>query len=574
MFIEKIKIVNYRGLDLEIKDLKESFLIIGQNDSGKTSLCNAIRKVLDFNIRRMPLTETDSTNLNHKNIEIYLRLNLKNISSENKNRLGQLISFEQKSNKYFVDAKLTAVFNFESMLYEEELLLGDLETDAFKFQTNKFTPLDNILDLIYVSPSFNLDKQKKNFFINRQQKSVENEENIMPLVRQEVEKLNEEIQNEKSISMLVDELNNQDGFSNIFEDVEFRIKSNIDISNIYKSMDVFPFIKGSDDQISIGDGKSKTLTMLLQKLSYADDKEKIFIVEEPENHLYPLLQQYYAFLTSKFKLGQAIYTSHSPYIFDFEKMKQIIKMIPEITSGKKTISCKTLNILNDDFKSFGFLENIELAEMMFYDAVLLVEGYSEKYFYNLLKIQDKQFLNYLTKNRMGIFCVYGIDFAPPKKLFEELGIKVVIKTDNDLFKVPNKNEKRYAGIERVFDCLDDVGKEELKCILEAKELTKDSFKCNIGEENTNKIALTMGKIVSLFEKYNVYLSIHSDGFEKDFLDYICCEPEKYDEYFNELKDSKLKNLHSLIVKNSIDISINDNNRHNVLVRFMNERAHE
>lgn len=570
MFIEKIKIKNFRGLDLEINDLKNSFLIIGQNDSGKTSFCKAIRKVLDFDTRRSPFTEIDSTNLNHQDIEIYLKINLNDISDENRNKLGQFVNYNEELSKYYIDVKLVAIFNPESMLYEEELLLGDLSTDFSKFQTNKYTPLDKILDLIYVNPLFDLEKQKKNFFVNRQQKSIENEENVMPMVKQEVEKLNEEIQNESSISNLVNELNSQDGFSSIFDDVEFKIKSNIDITNIYKSMDVFSYAKGSTDQISIGDGKSKTLTMLLQKLSYSNEKEKIFIVEEPENHLFPLLQQFYASLTSKFSFGQVIYTSHSPYICDFKKMNQIIKLIPYINEGKKVINYKSINILKDDFQSFGYIETTELAEMMFYDSVLLVEGYSEKYFYNLLKIKDESFNKYLTENKFGIFCVYGVDFGPTKNFLESLGIKVYIKTDNDKFKVPKKNEKRYAGLQRVFDCLDEDGKKKLGELLNIKRISIDSFKYKIEEENTNVISLKMNEIIDLFEKYHVYLSAHYDGFEKDFLDFICCEAELYDEYLNTLKESKLKNLHYLITNNSIDISINDRNRNNVLVRFMNE----
>ena len=36
-------------------------IIIGQNDSGKTNICSAIMKVLDYNKRRIPFILTDST---------------------------------------------------------------------------------------------------------------------------------------------------------------------------------------------------------------------------------------------------------------------------------------------------------------------------------------------------------------------------------------------------------------------------------------------------------------------------------------------------------------------------------
>ena len=53
MFIQEVKITNFRGLDIDIDNLKQDFLIIGKNDSGKSNFCYAIRKVLDYNIRNI-----------------------------------------------------------------------------------------------------------------------------------------------------------------------------------------------------------------------------------------------------------------------------------------------------------------------------------------------------------------------------------------------------------------------------------------------------------------------------------------------------------------------------------------
>ena len=70
MHITFIKIKNFRGLDLCIDNLQTKFLIVGRNDTGKSNLCFAIRKVLDPAIRRIPFNENDSTNHNKENIEI------------------------------------------------------------------------------------------------------------------------------------------------------------------------------------------------------------------------------------------------------------------------------------------------------------------------------------------------------------------------------------------------------------------------------------------------------------------------------------------------------------------------
>ena len=74
MLISSLKIKNYRGLDINIDTIEKVSIIIGQNDSGKTNICSAIMKVLDYNKRRIPFVLTDSTNSNKEDIEIEITL--------------------------------------------------------------------------------------------------------------------------------------------------------------------------------------------------------------------------------------------------------------------------------------------------------------------------------------------------------------------------------------------------------------------------------------------------------------------------------------------------------------------
>ena len=58
MLISSLKIKNYRGLDINIEKIEKVSIVIGQNDSGKTNICSAIMKVLDYNKRRIPFIFT------------------------------------------------------------------------------------------------------------------------------------------------------------------------------------------------------------------------------------------------------------------------------------------------------------------------------------------------------------------------------------------------------------------------------------------------------------------------------------------------------------------------------------
>ena len=255
-----------------------------------------------------------------------------------------------------------------------------------------------------------------------------------------------------------DELNNIGSMKEFFGDIDFLIKSDFELSNIYKSLDIVPCVL-NDKKINIGDGKSKTLALLLQKLIKEKHKEKIIILEEPENHLFPLLQKQYASILDDFFSGQTIVTTHSPSIIDFRKTEEIFKFInyeiDEKTKERK-FNCFRVNVDGKEiYKKFGYSINEEIAESFFYNEVLLIEGYSEKMFYNILINSDDEFRKIVLNRGVGFICVYGVDFKPSKEILESLGIKVHILTDNDYYQSgKDDDEYVYAGLKREFSLLD------------------------------------------------------------------------------------------------------------------------
>ena len=207
--------------------------------------------------------------------------------------------------------------------------------------------------------------------------------------------------------------------------------------------------------------------------------------------------------------------------------------------------------------------------MFYYNKVLLVEGLSEKYFYNYLYNNDPTFRNYILKENVGIFNIMGVDYSPLKKILEELNIKVLFKTDNDIFKVPYKDQKRYAGYDRVLDSLSVDSIESLKTLLEIEEISKETFRFPLTENNNPEIENKILQINKILEKDGIYISEHHNGFEEDLLKFI--EEDKIDDNdLDYLKKAKLKNLHSYILENDIPIKITEKNKDSVLVRFVTD----
>jgi len=341
--IEYISIKNFRGLNIAISSLERNFLIMGRNDTGKSNICYAIRKILDPLIRRIPLLESDSSNHNKKDIEIALKIDVDGLNSIQRSKIGGYInSYEGHEYIYVV---LKAVYNNELLFYEEKLCIG--EKDIKELATNKTNDIDKVLDVIYIEPNYNYEKTVNNYFTYKKKKNDDNQKIISSNVLEQAKKMNIAISSDDIILEMTNEINQNNEFNDIFENMKFDITSTIEISNIYKSLDI-TFIDQDGNNIgNMGDGKVKTLSMLLKKSSYDKEKSKIIIVEEPENHMYPLLQKSYTRLVENLGMDQFIFTTHSPYIFDLKKMDQIIRLI-------KVKNETTYRAINIDENTYSF----------------------------------------------------------------------------------------------------------------------------------------------------------------------------------------------------------------------------
>ncbi len=566
MHIKYIKIKNFRGIDIELDNLKSDFLIIGKNDSGKSNLCHAINKVLNYSVRKIPLEDSDSTNYNKENIEISIYFDFSKINPVNYSEIAKYVEQDEK----ILCVNYIGEYDQTISNYKEKIIFG--QNDEFSFPASYSNPLDKILSFTYINANYNLEKSKKSFF-----KYTNDDDLIKVDVTKQIKDLNEIINSDSDVAKLNRDLN-KTNFKEIFDDIRFEISSNIDVSNLYKSLDVIPKLiieqNKNNSLKNIGDGKSKVLSLVLEYIKSNKDKENIFIIEEPENNMYPIMQRRFSQVISSLGLDQVIYTTHSPYIIDLKKTDQIIKLSPN--SEKKFFS---LNIKKSDFEELGEKIFPEFTEMFFYDKVILVEGWTEKYFYNQLEREDDNFSKYLYDTNAGVFCVYGIGFHRIKNMLENLGINVIIKTDNDIYKVSRKQLKQYAGIKRVLECLPEDKKQKIKTILgkqDYHEELKELFNFSIEKNVDQNIEENMKQILAIFKENSVIISENHDGFEGDFYDFIinCNFDESIvskTDFIKISKDAKLKNLHSFIVKNGIKLKINNENITNSLVNFIEEK---
>ena len=159
--------------------------------------------------------------------------------------------------------------------------------------------------------------------------------------------------------------------------------------------------------------------------------------------------------------------------------------------------------------------------------MLLVEGVSEEMFYKALA---KQINIDLDKLNISVLFVDGIGFKPYVSLLNSLMIPFVIRTDNDIFKVPNKEAYRFAGVQRVLD----IYKNKIEMSVKHKDCLKDvSLLQGFPAPTPQQKNLEASKqFINVLTYFDVYVA------EKDLeYDLHCCLGDVTRQYFGVSDDA-------------------------------------
>ena len=555
MYIEKISIFNYRGIEFESMELSKTTIIFGKNDSRKTTFFSAIRKVLDYQERKKELLETDSTNLNKKDIKIEITLNVSDINKEDENvALKYIYSIDDKK---YLKIILEAKFNEKSNSYEETITI-DAEGDPFLFSANRWIPpIDEIISIVFIPASYSLEDDKKSFF-NFRKKIISEEEKGMVLqnVKASIDEFNNKVSLESFVVDMSDSINKNNKFQ-LMKDVQLNVSSVVKNNDIFKSLDIITHYQ-TKELSELGDGRNKILSLLL-KLNSINNKRVILLIEEPENHLYVHYQKNLISEVEKFfnSDSQILCSTHSPFIIDYRKIDQLVKF--EYKNGEFSFfSYFLVKNIDRDENNKGYFFNLEFAEVLYCEKVILIEGYSEKSFYNYLLTFDHDFFLKIVEQNIGFLFSFGVAFEKPKEILESLNIKVSILTDNDM-NTDDGGLYNYFGIKRCYKYLNNFDKLEFNNLF--KSLVENNFKLE------NKIKQEcLNSVILFFEKRNIFLPNHHDGFERDFVNFL--DLEEKEEVIKKLKKAKLKNLVELILKNQSLMKVKNTNKNNRLIKVI------
>ncbi|WZL81838.1 AAA family ATPase [Vallitaleaceae bacterium 9-2] len=550
MELKHLIIKNFRNFENLNIDLSNRNIIFGLNDIGKSNFLAALRFLLDRNFRKNGFIDSDFYN---KDItkEIIITLEVK-VSDEEDDEDSKKIfkmmkgAIDSKSDRVFFQLKTT--FDSEKSVGEPTMFWGiDVNNLEDIPSRQSYFEIDKYINVIYIDSSIRLESTFKQYSreIFRKESSLEADER-KKLVNN-IDKLNSCVSKLNAIKGLKSDLvkeykkfRNEKGF-------KIAIKSEIEIDNLHDKLTPFILDDECKTYPTAGDGRKKILSytlLTLENRRKEDEMINVFLVEELENHLHRSMQlslSYEIFSDNLFKY--LFLTTHSSLIVSQMDQVNLIKLVKECAVVGKSFAY----FVPSDYKKLKQKLNQNLAEAIYADVVLLVEGPSEKTLFERILYDKCERYESLGGY---ILEVEGINFKEYYDVLIALGIDVIIRTDNDLKLYEKTSKANLLGVNR---CLNLLGKEKKSNIIIDNV---SNYKTNISIQIDKKREIFDQKypnMIKNFTKKNIYLSrvdLENDLYEAipNVMDNLSKENNSSMTGVDYLQTAKLKNMIKLCQK--------------------------
>lgn len=547
MKIEKVHIKGFRNFDDVVVELGEKTLIFGPNDSGKTNFLHALRILFDpsLSARDFELTTSDfNCRTNPDRVEITATLcdvredclisvfggNL----DEGRTDVGYTCNREGDY-KFLVGNEKAGIEPVQSRFYIKHLVLEYVNStrDASRFLKRSQTAL--------------LEAARN----SRNEDDAHDDDDSIKEIQNSLESLNDGISGLHYITNALKSVNDEMArMSALNEGHEARlVAGNTDAGKLLDNLQL-AYLSDDAPLTFGGEGRSNQLffsTWLSQRnIKKPVEKVSIVAIEEPEAHLHPQQQRALAKYLSSCIDGQVLLTTHSPQIVERFASDALVKMGSE---GKPT--CSGIE-LGREVDALGYRLNPIVAEVFFSRGVFLVEGPSEIVFFRALATAVGIDLD---RENLSVLSVDGIGFKPYVLCCEALGIPWALRTDNDVFKVPNKERYRLAGVARACSIVESL--EHSKA--EALWLKfKDSLAWDGGPAIPIEVVTAANELRRVLEFDGIYLSGRDLEYDLIASDLRGVLEEHYDvddpeELYAAMTVRKAEGMHAFIANHSSEL---------------------
>lgn len=452
MKLSKIYLKNYRNfLDEEI-NINEKSLILGPNDIGKSNLLKAIRIVLDKSYSSLQLEPKDNDfNVFCDEKEITITLEFSDIKP-------YADDFILSKFKCIKDGKMYVTYKgYKNGDEPYKFFIGHCLDFSLMTEVSRQI-ITNTINCVYLDSTRELKsflrRAKIRMIENYKEKRTEDEINadavLIEKINTNVDTLNYDVEKLSYINKSTDYIKQElDYSSNHNSNLNIKLSSYNEFDDISANVDLVTIIDGKQVELG-GDGRSNQIymSMWIKEMNELYDENNqfvIFLLEEPESHLFFPNQSITIRRIINTLKNQLIVSSHSPKIVLEFSPNSIVRLYFDEKMKTRVASRGCSNEIDDAVLKFSYRNNLINGEMFFSDAVLLVEGPSELMLYKELASQLNKPLE---KYNISIISVDGVGFESYVKLLKVLEIPYSIRTDNDVQKL-NNGKYSFTGINRL-----------------------------------------------------------------------------------------------------------------------------
>lgn len=557
MQLDKLYIKGFRNFNEATINFNPHCLIIGANDVGKTNLIYALRILLDrgFSDYDFELKESDFFAYSDAT-EVVIRAYFSNLTEECVvSRLPGKISDDDR---FVVQYK--AKLDNGKVEYQFFCGKSDAEADLQEIDAPFYRKFLNIKYIGSKRDFWNYINKSKNDLMlkakaSREENVIIKDDALYAEIEAKLREVDEKIPNLSYVKNATTQLNEELNKLSIHHKEQTIIfdTSTTDVDKVISAVSVTS--KHGEKKLFIGgEGRINQIYLSLwaSQNQHTDISNEVSIicVEEPEAYLHPHQQRELASYLGRTLPGQVILTSHSPFIVSEFSPNSIIRLYKDENHHTLIASNGCSKIIGNAFDDFGYRMSVIPAEAFFSDCVILVEGPSEEIFYKTLA---KQLGIELDRLNISVLDVNGVGFSTYIDILNALSLWWVVRTDNDIIKIPKKEEYRFAGIERGLNFSEAcaISKDDLKTIDSIKgKIHGFNDKINIPDD----VMQAADDLIGLLAKYDIFIA--KEGLEEDLYNSPIQDNLKSfygndltkDEIIIEMKKQKAVNMYDFLKK--------------------------
>lgn len=459
MYLQSIKIQNFRcfGEPQTIEFNKGLNVLVGENDSGKSAIIDAIRIVMGTTDQGWYRIESTDFYNEEKDSEICICLKFVDLSESEQAAFLECLSNEIVDGKsmpcLYIHWKCKYLLNFQPSRTSTMMSTGingdgpSLSPEARELiRVTYLRPLrdsysnmqaghnSRLSQIIQGIPEISKGVSEYSDGVKLKDLSIAgiaSLSNYLLAHHEKLKKVNDDIKSILSSKMLL----NGDSVNTSFEVTGKDVSENKRLTSLLEKIDLNA--QANNRLGKIGLGTSNILSMACELLLNRSVGSTFLLIEEPEAHVHAqrqlrLIQSLEFEASSKDNNQQIIITTHSPLMASVVNLKNII-----VVNNAKTYSLKEGKTKLDP-SDYLFLEkylDATKANLFFAKSVMIVEGPSEELLIpTIARILDKDF----TKYGISMVNVHGTGLRRFSRIFqrtdetETIDVKVACVTDRDI----------------------------------------------------------------------------------------------------------------------------------------------